>query len=142
MPLLNYTTKISPDRSAAEIQKMLAAAGAEAIMLTFENGGELAGLRFVIPTEYGKQAFTLPVDAKKVEHVLQRQKIDRRYTTPKHAHSVAWRITKDWLEAQIAIIQTEMVTLDQVMLPYLETGSGSLYEAVRNQQLALPGADS
>ncbi len=44
---------------------------------------------------------------------------------------MAWRIIKDWVEAQTAIIQAGMVTLTQVFLPYLETTPGGplLYEA-------------
>jgi hypothetical protein len=43
------------------------------------------------------------------------------------------------VEAQLAIIRTEMVTLDQVMLPYMRGDSGqTMYELYVNQQLALP----
>lgn len=141
MPMLNYTTKIRPDRTASEIQRMLSKAGARAIMLNYEEG-ELAGLRFIIPTNFGEQAFTLPVKAESVHHVLRRQKgVAKGYQTLEHARSVAWRITKDWLEAQLAIIETEMVSLEQVMLPYMETGNGTVFEMVRDQQLALPAAD-
>ncbi|WP_189339127.1 hypothetical protein [Williamsia muralis] len=37
-----------------------------------------------------------------------------KYQTPEHALRVAWRITKDWVEAQLAIIETQMVTPAQV----------------------------
>lgn len=47
------------------------------------------------------------------------------------AHSPAgWRVIKDWLEAQIALIDAGMVEAEQVMLPYLivdETGQ-TLYQ--------------
>jgi hypothetical protein len=30
----------------------------------------------------------------------------------------AWRIVKDWVEAQMALVETQMVTTQQVFLPY------------------------
>ncbi|MFF3127017.1 hypothetical protein ACFVRD_32995 [Streptomyces sp. NPDC057908] len=36
---------------------------------------------------------------------------------------------KTWLEAQLALVATEMVTVDEVLLPYLTDGSGQpLYD--------------
>jgi len=31
---------------------------------------------------------------------------------------VGWRIIRQWLEAQLAIVETQMVTIEQVFLPY------------------------
>lgn len=42
--------------------------------------------------------------------------------------------------AQLAILETEMVTIDQVMIPYFVTKSGStVYELYENNQLLLEG---
>jgi hypothetical protein len=30
----------------------------------------------------------------------------------------AWRIVKDWVEAQMALVETQMVTTQEVFLPY------------------------
>ena len=69
---------------------------------------------------------------------MKRQKIEAKLKTLEQAQRVAWRIVKDWLEAQLAIIETEMVTLDQVMLPYMQGDNGqTVYELYRDQQLAL-----
>jgi len=79
----------------------------------------------------------------KVYHYsLKREKVQARYATPEHAERVAWRIVKDWLEAQLAIIRTEMATLDQVMLPYMRADDGrTVYELYRDQALALPAGE-
>jgi len=91
----------------------------------------------------GPRTFVLPVNSGRVEAVLKRDKAPARYSTPEHAERVAWRIVKDWVEAQLAIIRTEMVTLDQVMLPYMRGEDGqTVYELYVNRQLALPaGSD-
>ena len=147
MALLNYTTKIAAERTAAEIQGLLGKAGASAIMLEYGEGLPTA-LRFRIATGFGPQAFMLPISVEPVYKVLLRQstygsknKIPRSYATMDQARRVAWRIVKDWIEAQLAIIETEMVSLEQVMLPYMQTDKGvSFYEMVKEQQLALPQA--
>ena len=60
--------------------------------------------------------------------VIQKdRKIPPRLRTPEQGQRVAWRIVKDWLEAQLAIIDPEMVTLDQVMLPYMRSADGSTF---------------
>lgn len=32
---------------------------------------------------------------------------------------MCWRIIKDWVEAQMVILETKMVKIEQVFLPYL-----------------------
>lgn len=137
MPLLNYTTSIAAGKTASEMQAMLAKAGATQINSTYD-GGALIGLSFAIDTPHGMRTFALPVDVKAVEKVLGRQRIERRYNTPEQAERTAWRILKDWLEAQLAIIETQMVTLDQVMLPYMTDELGhTVYDLYASRQLAL-----
>ena len=57
------------------------------------------------------------------------------------AARVAWRILRDWLEAQLAIVQSRSVTFEQVMLPYMlvesDEGMKTVFEAFR-AQAALP----
>lgn len=36
----------------------------------------------------------------------------------------AWRIVKDWVEAQMALVETQMVTTGQVFLPYMVLRDG------------------
>jgi hypothetical protein len=140
MPIKDYTTKIDAARTAAEVQTILAKAGANGVAMQYENG-EPTGLAFTAMTPFGLREFTVPADWQGVQRVLRKQKVAPALQTPEHARRVAWRIVKDWVEAQLAIIQTEMVTIDQVMLPYLRTDSGAtLYEQYRaGQQLLLEG---
>lgn len=128
MPILNYTTEIPASRTVGQIQDLLAKAGAAQILAEYHQG-RVTGLSFTVITAAGPQAFTLPARPEKVRAVLLRQRVQPRYQTEEHAERVAWRIIKDWVESQLAIIQTEMVGLDQVMLPYMRTADGStVYE--------------
>ena len=49
---------------------------------------------------------------------------------------------KDWVVGKMAQIETEMVTMEEVFLPYMLTGKQTLYQALSNGDLKmLPGAD-
>lgn len=141
VPILNYTTSVPASRSIGQVQDLLVKGGARAIMSEYGSDGTASGISFAIDTEFGTRTFTLPVHVDKVEAVLERQRLAPRFSTFEHAERVAWRILKDWVEAQLAIIQTEMVTIDQVMLPYMRAqGDRTVYELVVDQQLVLdPG---
>lgn len=68
--------------------------------------------------------------------VINRDKrIPSRLRTREQASRVAWRVIKDWLEAQLAMIKAEMVTIDQVFLPYAQNEAGvTLYESLEAGQ--------
>lgn len=142
-PLLNYTTTVPVGRTIGQIQGLLVEAGARQVMTEYDAVGRAMGIAFAVETAHGPRTFVLPVNAQRVERVLLRDGVAPRYCTPEHAERVAWRIVKDWVEAQLAIIRTEMVTLDQVMLPYMRGDDGrTIYELYVDRQLALPaGSD-
>jgi len=135
-PLLNYTTTVPVSRSIATIHEALAKAGAHQVTTAYAAGAP-TGVAFSLATAAGLRAFILPVDASKVEAVLRSDKaVAPRLRTPEQAARVAWRIAKDWLEAQLAIVATEMVTLDQVMLPYMRADDGrTVWELYLDNQL-------
>lgn len=146
MAILNYTTSISVDRTVGEIQAMLARHGANAIGVRYVSR-EPVGVNFAVDLPGGEQSFALPVDVDAMVRLLAQQHADRRIDTKhvrrdvllsrEHAARVAWRIVKDWLEAQLAIIETRMVSFDQVMLPYMVVGprGTTVYDEYRQRQL-------
>lgn len=146
MPILNYTTKVDPAKTAIEVQALLAKSGAVAVATQFERG-EPIGLAFTAMTQFGLREFALPINWQAVQRVLRKQKVQPSFQTDEHARRVAWRITKDWVEAQLAIIQTETVGLDQVMLPYMRTGDNGQtvfeqYQAGQQLLLASGGVET
>jgi hypothetical protein len=145
MAILNYTTQISVDKTLGEIQSMLARAGAHSIKTDYEAGNPVK-IAFLLKTAYGVQAFALPANIDAVYKVMERQnaagKMRASFVNREQAARVGWRIIKDWLEAQLAIIETDMVTLDQVMFPYLlDSNERPLYELYVERQLALPSGE-
>ena len=135
MPLLNYTTKVDTYTTLGSIQGQLVKHGAKKIMQDYDDHGRIAALTFLIDTPAGMRGIRLPANVDKVHSVLHRQKIkcDRE-----QAERVAWRIVKDWVEAQMAILESEMVQMDEIFLPYMVDNNGqTFFEAYRNNQLML-----
>lgn len=137
MPLLNYTTTVNVYKTLGEIQIQLVNHGAKKIMQDYDDAGHITALSFLVDTPTGPRGIRLPANVAAVQSVLARQKVkcDRD-----QAERVAWRILKDWVEAQMAILESEMVQMDEVFLPYMINNNGqTLFEAYRSNQLFLEG---
>lgn len=144
MAILNYTTTVAVTKTIGEIHARLVEAGARSIQTHYDGGGHPQAVIFAMETNYGPRTFSLPADTTRVLAVMRKDRVPPRYQTPEQAERVAWRILKDWLEAQLALIRVDMAALDQVMLPYMtdpETGR-TVYEVYRDRQLALPTGDT
>lgn len=144
-PPLNYTTTIPATRTVGQCQAMLGEAGAAAVAVIYEDRAP-AGLSFRLATPGGMRDFALPVNIDGVAHLLATADYPAsvktaqlaRYVTREHAARVGWRVIRDWLEAQLALVAAQMVTLDEVMLPYLQVGGGqTLYSALKQGRAAI-----
>ena len=149
MPLKNYTTEVAAMKSIGQIQGNLVAHGASAIMINYGSDKEPESLSFIIPTPQGDIPFRLPANIKKVEAILLKMRTRKPETwqsdygqvmgkIQKQASRVAWRIIKDWVDAQLAIIESDMVTLEQVFLPYMQVKDNqTLYETMVERRFLL-----
>jgi hypothetical protein len=147
---LNYTTKIPVTKTTSECLDLLAQAGADSASISYTDR-KPTGLAFRLNTPHGPRDFSMPVNIDGIRQLLAEVSWPasgvelRRLTAPGHAAEVAWRIVKDWLEAQLALVAAQMVTIDEVMLPYLQVGPGvTLWQAYleRESTLALTGGTS
>lgn len=103
-----------------------------------------SGIAFSIETAHGERSFRLPAHIEGVEAALQRElkrkRIQRRMACREHAAKVAWRVLKNWVDVQMAIVEAGLVTVDEVMLPYLVLrGDTTMYQVMNEHRLALPG---
>jgi hypothetical protein len=125
MPILNYTTTIDVHKTMGEIQEKLAKAGALAISIDYGEGGTPTALTFVVKIRDVLVNFRLP---SRHEGVFRRLTLDEnvpnRFRTEDQARRVAWRIIKDWVEAQLAIIEAGQAELAEVFLPYAVMPNG------------------
>ena len=142
MGLLNYTTKIEANKTAFEIQAILAYHGAKAVLIEYGNN-KVEAISFKATTPQGELGFRLPIDVEATLTTLKKQwnlgKVAHRFVDYAQAERVAWRIVKDWVEAQMAILETGMVKLEQIFLPYALTSSGqTFYERLSQSGFQLP----
>lgn len=135
MPLLNYTTKVDVYTTIGAIQGCLVKHGARKIMQDYDDEGKPQALCFAIDTKFGMRGIKLPANVDAVHKVLASQKVN---CDREQAERVAWRILKDWVEAQMAILESQMVQIDEIFLPYMVGNEGlTTYELYKNNQLRL-----
>ncbi len=147
MPIANYTTEVAASKSIAEIEAMLIIHNAKSVFKEFNPDHTPASISFVIATQDGEFPFRLPANVDKVKVVLNKMRVNpipswdeqgqRRLAD--RASRVGWRILRDWVRAQMAIIEAEMVTLDEVFLPYMLVGKNNktLHQAMVERKFLL-----
>jgi hypothetical protein len=138
MGLLNYTTTIEPEQTLSEIQKMLSRHGVQAMMTEYD-GQQVSAVSFRISIDGRLMSFKLPCNWRQVAEIMKNPqarrnaRIKKGETWDDQAIRVAWRIIKDWIEAQLALVEVNMVTIPQVFLPYAIMKNGqTLAEHVVN----------
>ena len=135
--LFMETTTIDPARTVAELTGLLARGKAQAILTEFDPQGEVAGVSFRIDVGGQLVPFKLPCRWEQIFELLK-QRGRRRWMTERQkaalqqkAKRVAWRQLLRWVQAQLALIETQMVKVEEVFLPYVQlTGGQTLYEKV------------
>lgn len=135
MPIKNYTTKVSAAKTVGEIQEILAKHGACRVMLDFGEGGRVLGVTFAIPDVGG---FRLPARTESVRRVMNEQGIKCDVV---RAGMVAWRNVKDWIDAQMAMVEAGQAEIAEVMLPYMLRDGVTLYEAMAGKLIESGGRD-
>jgi hypothetical protein len=147
MPIKNYTSETPASRSIQEIQDSLVKHGATGVLFEYERDtGRIAGLKFRLTFDGNDLGFALPVGWQKFKAVLVEQRVisPRTKDADDKAYRIAWRCLRDWVLAQMALYETQMVELPQVFLPYAVTqdGTSTLYERVLTGNLLGSGKDS
>ena len=143
MPILNYTTTISVHKTAGEIQELLAKMGARTVVIEYSDRVP-DGIAFEVEVNQRVVAFRLPSRWQGVHKSLMRSTAERRYKSEDQARRVAWRIIKDWVEAQLAIIEAGAAELSEVFLPYLVNPqtNQTLFEDFKNGYLQLSAGET
>ena len=140
MGLKNYTTSVEAHQSIAEIQAMLCKSGAKAVMFEYDNG-IVESIAFKMDTGHGLQSFFFKAHVDKCLKVLQSSKIAPRFKKREQAARVTWRIIRDLIHAQLAMVDIDNANIAQMMLGYAQTESGqTLYEKLEANPQKLLGA--
>lgn len=137
MAIKNYTSEVSAYKSLGEIQESLARHGARKIMTEYGDDNWPVGIAFAVETPLGLRGFSLPANMDGVKAVMIRQKVK---VSDEQVERTAWRNIRDWVLAQMAIVEAGMVQLDEVFLPYMTDKSGNtVYQLYQGGCLMLEG---
>lgn len=144
MPRLkNYRSSAADSAIFEAIRAALAAHKAKRIIFDYDDDGCAVAISFSV--EIGKEllAFRLPARLENVADLVKQSYrnagrnisgqalIDQAYKT-------AWANIRDWITAQMALIDSGMVRTEEVFLPYLLIDAGkTLFEQFAEQR-ALP----
>ncbi len=83
----------------------------------FYLDGRIVGIQFSLMVKNSNVSFKLPINWKNVQQVLKNEQA-KRAEEDDYAYRVSWAIMCDWVEAQIALIASENVTMPQLFLPF------------------------
>lgn len=129
--ILNYTTTVNPHRSVAEIQGILGARGCRSVSIEYDERGEPSAVcfglvvgDFVIPFRLPRNSDGVFAALKKAKNTGSAGKLSWKDITKERAEWISWRILKDWVEAQIALVEAGQAQVAEVFLPYAVNDSG------------------
>lgn len=120
----NYSTEVAEEKTVGEITGLLAAKGVRSIQIVYDDRARPEGISFVVLIEHIPIPFKLPCNFEGVKKAMSASYKDRgaRYRFERNCEEqvrrVAWRIIKDWIASQMALIEAEQASLPQVFLPY------------------------
>jgi hypothetical protein len=130
--LKNYTTKVPANRSIMEIQEMLQKHGAAGVLTEYEKDtGRIAAISFRINVAGQDWFFKLPMRWREAQKAMIAEDNRRAYNDEDYCYRVAWRITRDWVDVQMALVDLKTAELQQIFLPYTVMPTGqTLYETI------------
>ena len=105
---------------------LLSAKGARAIRIDYDDKNRPQSISFVLMIHDLPIPFKLPCNFEGVLKALAREysrsgardRFERNPQSMVQARMIAWRIIKDWVAAQMALIEAEQASMAQVFLPY------------------------
>jgi hypothetical protein len=119
MPILNFSTKIDAWKTVNEIQQILAKHSITHFSIKNE-GSFPVGLSFTIDYNGTPLNFLLPSNYQGVLQCLKKdRKVPNSSKNEEQALRTSWRIVKDWVEAQLAMVQANLAPIQEVFMPYL-----------------------
>ncbi len=137
MPIKNYRTVISALKTASEIQEILAKHGVDSVNIEYLQQKPDA-IKFSVTIYKQEYFFRLPCNPHGVLETLKRDGVAKTYCNLDRARDISWRIIKDWLDAQLAIIDAGQVTMAEIFFPYLLEANGeTIYQKFEYQQRQL-----
>jgi hypothetical protein len=147
MAIKNYASDKPIDRIFSELQHTLGTHGAKHLSFEYGDAGKVHGVTFTIKVNDLFIPVKLPARVEKAQAVLKRQwesgaishKIGKEKAYgDEQAYRVAWRNILDWVQAQMALLEIEMVKMEEIFLPYMQDREGvTFFEHVKQRGFLL-----
>lgn len=135
--LKNYESRSPLPNIFAAIEKTLSGHGAKQIIRDYNDQGQITSISFVINTTKGTLGIRLPARFERVKQIFNEQGIRYKEDQP---YRTAWATLRDWVDAQMALIDWEMVKPEEVFLPYAIHPDGRTYfDVLQSRGFQLPG---
>lgn len=132
----NYTSETPAKQSIAKIEEMIVAAGARSVSKTYNGGGEMTGIKFLLPVN--NMQLTFDIDAK-VDKVYAKM-LDRYVYEPtktqkascaKQAERTAWKNMAELLQIQLDMVALDQVEIMQALFLSLTDGNETVYQKLQ-----------
>lgn len=136
MTLKNYASTSALPNIFSAIEKTLSTHRAKQITREYNNG-KISAISFVVDTKRGPMGVRLPARVEQVKRIFDLQGIRYKDTQP---YRTAWATIRDWIDVQMALIDWEMVKVEEVFLPYAVGRNGkTFFESFENGDIPLLG---
>jgi hypothetical protein len=142
--LKNYTSSLPVESSISIIQRALIQHKVRRIVFEQDGEGSTTALSFEMVVSGKRLAFRLPVRFDGVRPLVEqafRDSHQKRPTGPAldaQTQRTAWANVKDWVLAQMALIDAAQVKVEEVFFPYLlDESDRTVFEAFE-ARLSLP----
>jgi len=127
-------------RTHERIQKVLINHRAKQMMFDYDDDGKITALSFVMEYNGMRIPVRLPARLDGVAYLMYHQRYDQLPQAKQdQAYRTAWANIRDWVEAQLALVDTQMVKMEEVFLPYMINARGqTFFEVMERNQFLLP----
>lgn len=127
--LKNYMSSAADSTIFEAIRKSLASHGARRISFDYDDDGQASAISFDIEVNGVALAFKLPARLENVERLVAQSYRNagrhiRGETLRAQAYKTAWANIRDWVAAQMALIESSMARTEEIFLPYLIIDQG------------------
>lgn len=145
MRLKNYTTTVNHAKTINEIESLLTSIGARRIMKEYDDNQKVIAITFDLEVMEKRVPFRMPSRIDRVPGALRKIHNEEKSSSKRNLikksmnkpENIGWRIIKDWLEANIAIMTLDQVNMAEALLPFAVVdpqGKETLYQLLERNE--------
>ncbi len=142
--LKNYSTEVPAQKTVSEIEDLLVKNTVTDTWKEYDASGHIISLNFAVMTEFGKVPFKLKINVEVIRQLLAEQKraglidISKKDAADiEYARNVGWRILKDLIDAQMAVVAIKMRKVEQIFLADICSQNGkTFFEVLAEKKFA------